>query len=51
MKKSIISLLTVIILTSCQLNSNKELTKIIETQIKKNSQKIDLSVNRQQKVY
>jgi hypothetical protein len=43
MKKIIISLLTLMILTSCQLNSDKELTKILETQIKKNSQKIDLS--------
>ena len=43
MKKIIISLLTLMILTSCQLNSDKELTKIIETQIKENSQKIDLS--------
>ena len=43
MKKIIISLLTLMILTSCQLNSDKELTKILETQIKENSQKIDLS--------
>lgn len=39
MKKIIISLLTLMILTSCQLNSDKELTKILETQIKENSQK------------
>ena len=43
MKKIIISLLTLMIFTSCQLNSDKELTKILETQIKENSQKIDLS--------
>ena len=43
MKKIVISLLTLMILTSCQLNSDKELTKILETQIKENSQKIDLS--------
>ena len=43
MKKIIISLLTLMILTSCQLNSDKELTKILETQIKENSKNLDLS--------
>jgi hypothetical protein len=47
MKKVIVSLLLIMNLISCQylsqLNSDKELTKTIETKIKDNSMKIDLT--------
>jgi hypothetical protein len=47
MKKVILSLLLIMNLISCQylsqLNSDKELTKIIETKIKDNPKKIDLT--------
>ena len=43
MKKIFILLITLLIMTSCQLKSDKSLTKIIETKIKDNPMKIDLT--------
>lgn len=43
MKKIFILLMTLLIITSCQLKSDKSLTKIIETKIKDNPTKIDLT--------
>ena len=44
MKKIFILLITLLIMTSCQLKSDKSLTKIIETKIKDNPTKIDLTL-------
>lgn len=44
MKKIFILLITLLIITSCQLKSDKSLTKIIETKIKDNPTKIDLTL-------
>ena len=43
MKKIFTLLMTLLIITSCQLKSDKSLTKIIETKIKDNPTKIDLT--------
>lgn len=43
MKKIFILLMTLLIITSCELKSDKSLTKIIETKIKDNPSKIDLT--------
>jgi hypothetical protein len=44
MKKIFILLTTLLFMTSCQLKSDKFLTKIIETKIKDNPTKIDLTL-------
>ena len=44
MKKIFILLTTLLFMTSCQLKSDKSLTKIIETKIKDNPTKIDLTL-------
>jgi hypothetical protein len=44
MKKIFILLTTLLFMTSCQLKSDKLLTKIIETKIKDNPTKIDLTL-------
>lgn len=43
MKKIFTLLMTLLIITSCELKSDKSLTKIIETKIKDNPSKIDLT--------
>ena len=43
MKKIFILLMTLLTMTSCQLKTDKSLTKIIETKIKDNPMKIDLT--------